>query len=94
MDTWGLAVTVAAAFVGGTGFSKLIEVAVDRWKGRTEKRRTEIDRMSKQLSEALDAEDRAARRVRITLEHASELRRMLLDRGVTSAELPVLDLGE
>lgn len=94
-------VTVAVAFVGGTGFAKLVEVVGDRWRGATERRRAEVDRIAAQMSAAVaraDAavaeRDNARRRERIATEHAHELRVLVLQAGVPSSQLPVLDFRD
>ena len=56
-------VPVAVAFAGGTALAKIIDVIYDRVKGATERRRTEVDRMAKQLKDS-------QRRERIATEHA------------------------
>lgn len=111
----GAVVAIAVAFVGGGGFTKLVEIIGDKRRGATEKRRAEIDAMATQLAAAFIArdaayaerdraledrrgalarEDRSARRERMALEHAHELRSQLLQAGVPSSVLPVFDLGD
>ena len=80
-------VTLAVAFVGGTGFAKLVGVIGDRWRGATERRRAEVDRMAKQLKDS-------QRRERIATEHAHEVRVLALQAGVPSSKLPVLDFRD
>lgn len=94
MDFWGLLVAVCVAFAGGSGFAKIVEIISDRIRGASARRRAEIDKMASQLSRAVDEEKRLSRRERICLEYISELRRMLLDQGVPSSELPKFDLGD
>ena len=80
-------VPIAVAFAGGTALTKLVDVVYDRWKGATEQRRTEVDRMARQVKDA-------RRRERIAVEHAHEVRVVALRAGVPSSGLPVLDFGE
>lgn len=101
MEPWGIVVALSVAFIGGSGFSKIVEVISDRVKGASARRRAEVDSMAAQLAQAFTdkelaraAEERSSRRERVALEQVSELRRMLLDRGVPSSELPILNLGD
>ena len=80
-------VPVAVAFAGGTALAKIIDVIYDRVKGATERRRTEVDRMARQLKDA-------QRRERIATEHAHEVRVIALRAGVASADLPLLDFRD
>lgn len=80
-------VPVAVAFAGGTALAKIIDVIYDRVKGATERRRTEVDRMARQLKDA-------QRRERIATEHAHEVRVIALRAGVPSADLPLLDFRD
>ena len=80
-------VPVAVAFAGGTALAKIIDVIYDRMKGATERRRTEVDRMAKQLKDS-------QRRERIATEHAHEVRVIALRAGVPSADLPLLDFRD
>lgn len=80
-------VPIAVAFAGGTALAKIIDVIYDRVKGATERRRTEVDRMAKQLKDA-------QRRERIATEHAHEVRVLALRAGVPSSDMPVLDFKD
>lgn len=80
-------VPIAVAFAGGTALAKIIDVIYDRVKGATERRRTEVDRMAKQLKDS-------RRRERIATEHAHEVRVIALQAGVPSASMPVLDFRD
>lgn len=80
-------VSLAVAFAGGTALAKIVDVLYDRWKGVTERRRSEVDRIAKQLKDA-------RRRERIAVEHAHEVRVIALQAGVSSAKLPVLDFQD
>lgn len=80
-------VPIAVAFAGGTALAKLIDVLYDRWKGVTDRRRSEVDRIAKQLNDA-------QRRARIAVEHAHEVRVIALRAGVPSSEMPVLSFTE
>ena len=80
-------VPIAVAFAGGTALTKLIDVVYDKLKGATERRRTEVDRIAKQLKDA-------RRRERLAIEHAHEVRVLALRAGVASAEMPVLDFRD
>lgn len=80
-------VPIAVAFAGGTALAKLIDVIYDRVKGATERRRTEVDRIAKQMKDA-------RRRERLAVEHAHEVRVIALRAGVPSSDLPVLDFRD
>lgn len=80
-------VPIAVAFAGGTALTKLIDVVYDKLKGATERRRTEVDRIAKQLKDA-------RRRERLAVEHAHEVRVLALRAGVPSAAMPVLDFRD
>lgn len=80
-------VPIAVAFAGGTALTKLIDVVYDKLKGATERRRTEVDRIAKQLKDA-------QRRERLAIEHAHEVRVIALRAGVPSAAMPVLDFRD
>lgn len=94
-------VTVAVAFVAGQGFAKLIEMIGSLWAGTASRRRSEVDRISAVATEAqaqvkvYEAQAKiAARRERIAVEHAHEVRVIALQAGVPSAKLPVLDFKD
>lgn len=80
-------VLIAVSAVGGGGLAKLVEVVADRWKGRTEKRRAEVDRIAKQLRDA-------QRRERIAVEwgHANAV--LALRAGVPHDKLPTLNFRD
>lgn len=80
-------VPIAVAFAGGTALTKLIDVVYDKLKGATERRRTEVDRIAKQLKDA-------QRRERLAIEHAHEVRVIALRAGVPSTAMPVLDFRD
>ena len=80
-------VPIAVAFAGGTALTKLIDVVYDKLKGATERRRTEVDRIAKQLRDA-------QRRERLAIEHAHEMRVIALRAGVASADMPMLDFRD
>lgn len=80
-------VPIAVAFAGGTALAKIIDVIYDRVKGATERHRTEVNQMAKQLEDS-------QRRERIATEHAHEVRVIALRAGVSSADLPVLDFRD
>lgn len=94
-------VALAVAFVAGQGFGKLVDM-IGGWVTKaTRKRRTEVDRISEV---AVDAQARArvaeaqaktaARRERIAVEHAHEVRVIAVQAGVPSSQLPVLDFKD
>lgn len=56
-------VAVALAAVSGGGGVKLLEFAWDRYKGRTQKRRAEVDRAAKVAAEQRARAELAERRV-------------------------------
>ena len=85
--TWADWVPLAIAFAGGTALTKIIDVIYDKAKGASERRRTEVDRMARQLKDA-------QRRERIATEHAHEVRVLALQAGVPSSKLPVLDFRD
>lgn len=80
-------VPIAVAFAGGTALTKLIDVVYDKLKGATERRRTEVDRIAKQLKDA-------QRRERLAIEHAHEMRVIALRAGVASVDMPLLDFRD
>lgn len=84
---WADWVPLAVAFAGGTALTKIIDVIYDKAKGASERRRSEVDRMAKQLKDA-------QRRERIATEHAHEVRVLALQAGVPSSKLPVLDFRD
>lgn len=84
LDFW---VPIAVAAVGGGGLAKLIEVVVDRWKGRTEKRRAEVDRIARQLRDA-------RRRERLATEWGHKNAVLAIRAGVPDDKLPVLDFRD
>lgn len=87
-------VAVAVAFVAGQGFSKLIEMIGSWWAGTASRRRSEVDRISKLLTEAQAQAKVSARRERIATEHAHEVRVLALQAGVPSSKMPVLDFKD
>lgn len=90
----GVVVTLAVAFVGGSGFTKLLEVLGDRWRGATERRRAEVDAAAAEARAARVAADEAVRERRIALELLSATRRVALDHGVPWSALPPVELGD
>lgn len=77
-------VPVAVAFAGGTALAKIIDVIYDRVKGATERRRTEVDRMARELKNA-------QRREHLALVFARRLELLAVRYGVPEDEMPDLD---
>ena len=81
MEFW---VPIIVAAVGGGGLAKLAEVVVDRWKGRTERRRAEVDRIAKQLQDA-------QRREHLAIVWGRRLELLAIKHGASEDEMPTLD---
>lgn len=82
MELW---IPVIVAAVGGGGLAKLVDVIFDKVKGRTERRRAEVDRIAKQLHDA-------RRREHLTLVWGRRLELLAVAYGVPEDKMPVLDL--
>lgn len=82
MELW---IPVIVAAVGGGGLAKLVDVIADKVKGRTERRRAEVDRIAKQLYDA-------RRREHLTLVWGRRLELLAVAYGVPEDKMPVLDL--
>ena len=82
MELW---IPVIVAAVGGGGLAKLVDVIADKVKGRTERRRAEVDRIAKQLRDA-------RRREHLTLVWGRRLELLAVAYGVPEEQMPVLDL--
>ncbi|MGW9021252.1 hypothetical protein ACWGOE_07210 [Leucobacter chromiiresistens] len=102
----GEIVALVISFVGGTGFSKILDIIIGKVQGATDRKRAEVDRMAKLLAdaeakvvtantrtEAAEArKDAAERDRRIVLELISATRRIALDHGVPLDRLPRVEL--
>lgn len=92
----GLISTIILTAIGTGGGIKLLEFFRDLAKGRTEKRRTEVDNMAKLATEANlkavaaeNARDAAISRARNAEEALAEARMMLLSSGMyTRDQIP------
>lgn len=80
-------VPVAVAFAGGTGLAKIIDVLLDRWKGSTDRRRNEVDRIARQLRVA-------SRRERIAVEWGHRNAVLAIRAGVPEKDMPVLNFQD
>lgn len=85
-STQSVLVAVVLALVGGGGGVKLIEFTVDRWKGRAERRRAEVDRAAKVAAEAHAAQAAAERRARLLTESLHDHRNAMLKSGQWSRD--------
>lgn len=75
------------AFIGGSALTKVIEIVADRWKGATERRRSEVDRMARQLRAA-------QRREHLAILWGRRLEIIAVSYGVPESEMPVLDFKD
>ena len=100
MDTpEGFISAVVLAVIGGGVGVKILEFIADSVKGRTEKRRAEVDKMAAMVTEANlraataeGALDDAVRRARVAEEVVVELRMLLLSTGKFSRDqIPDID---
>lgn len=100
MDTpEGFISAVILAIIGGGVGTKLLDFLRESIKGRTDRRRAEVDNMAKLVTEeklkavtAENSRDEALRRARNAEEVVAELRLMLLNTGKYSREqIPDID---
>lgn len=80
-------IPIAVAFAGGSAFAKIVEVVADNWKGSAGRRRSEVDRIAKHLSDA-------RRRERIATEWGHRNAVLAIRAGVPEKEMPVLDFKD
>lgn len=80
-------VPIAVAFAGGTALTKIIDVIYDRVKGATERRRSEVDRMARQLRSS-------QRREHLAIVWGRRLELLAVKYGAPESEMPVLDFRD
>lgn len=80
-------IPIIVAAVGGGGLVKLIEVVWDNLRGRTERRRAEVDRIARQLRDA-------RRRERLATEWGHKNAVLAIRAGVPDDKLPVLNFQD
>jgi len=85
---------IAAALGVGALAPKAWDLIRKAITGRSTKERAEVDRLRVEVEEARVVRDREAARRRRWQEHASEVRRIALDAGVKSSEIPAAPNGE
>ncbi len=67
---------------------RLVEGAVRHWTGRATRERSRVDELVQERDRAEDERDRQARWRRKLQEYASQIRSLLIERGVRPEEIP------